>query len=65
MRTYAAHIVDGIVTQVIVGDPVWAADRLGGVWAGSDSKVGIGWTYTDGTFTPPPAPDEATDAGDA
>jgi len=22
-------------------------------------------TYTDGTFTPPPAPDEDTDAGDA
>jgi hypothetical protein len=67
MRTYAARIEDGIVTQVIVGDPVWAADRLGGVWAGSDSKVGVGWTYTDGTFTPPPAPeiDEAPDAGDA
>jgi hypothetical protein len=61
MRTYAAHIVDGVVTQVIVGDPVWAADRLGGEWAGSDSKVGIGWTYTDGTFTPP-APDDDEEA---
>ena len=64
MRTYAARIEDGIVTNVIVGDPVWAADRLGGVWAGSPVKVGIGWTY-DGEFTPPPAPDEADDAGDA
>jgi hypothetical protein len=61
MRTYAARIMDGTVTQVIVGDWVWAADRLGGVWAGSDSKVGIGWTYTDGTFTPPPAPDVQED----
>jgi hypothetical protein len=54
---YAAKVQDGLVQQVIVGDPVWAADRLGGEWAGSDSKVGIGWAYTDGTFTPP-APDD-------
>ena len=66
MNTYAARIEDGTVVQVIVGTPEWATDRLGGEWAGSDSKVGIGWTY-DGTFTPPPAPeiDEAPDAGDA
>jgi len=56
MSMYAARIEDGTVVQVIVGTPEWAADRLGGVWAGSDSKVGIGWAYTDGTFTPP-APD--------
>ena len=67
MNTYAAKVEDGTVVQVIVGTPEWATDRLGGEWAGSDSKVGIGWTYTDGTFTPPAAPeiDEAPDAGDA
>jgi hypothetical protein len=27
---YAAKHVDGTVVQVIVGDPAWAADRLGG-----------------------------------
>jgi alkanesulfonate monooxygenase SsuD/methylene tetrahydromethanopterin reductase-like flavin-dependent oxidoreductase (luciferase family) len=55
MRTYAARIEDGMVAQVIVGSPEWAAERLGGEWAGSDTKVGIGWSYADGQFTPPPA----------
>jgi hypothetical protein len=55
---YAAKVEQGTVTHVIVGDPVWAADRLGGVWAGSPVKVGIGWTFEDGTFVPPPAPDD-------
>ena len=53
MRTYAARIEDGTVTQVIVGDPAWAADRLGGVWLPSDVKVGVGWTVVDGGFRPP------------
>jgi hypothetical protein len=54
---YAAKVEQGTVTHVIVGDPAWAAERLGGEWAGSPVKVGIGWAY-DGTFTPP-APDDA------
>ena len=32
MRNYAAQIVNGIVTRVIVGTPEWAAERLGGEW---------------------------------
>jgi hypothetical protein len=64
MNTYAAQVTDGLVTQVIVGDAAWANSRLGGTWVDTDTLVGIGWTY-DGTFTPPPAPDEADDAGDA
>jgi hypothetical protein len=65
--TYAAQVEDGTVIQVIVGDAGWANSRLGGTWVDTDTLVGIGWTYTDGTFTPPPAPeiDEAPDAGDA
>jgi hypothetical protein len=54
---YAAKVEDGVVTQVIVGDPAWAADRLGGMWLPSDVKVGVGWQVIDGTITPP-EPDE-------
>lgn len=54
----AAEIIEGTVARVIVGDPAWAADRLGGVWVGTESKVGIGWTYdeTDGFRPPQPYP---------
>jgi hypothetical protein len=54
---YAAKVEDGIVTQVIVGDPAWAADRLGGDWLDTPHKVGVGWPVVDGTITPP-EPDE-------
>ena len=50
---YAAKVEDGTVTQVIVGDPAWAASRLGGVWLPSDVKVGVGWQVVDGIITPP------------
>lgn len=59
--SYAAEIVDGQVVRVIVGDPVWAAENLGGVWVGSDTKVGAGWLWDGMTFTPPPAPEPAPD----
>lgn len=54
---YAAKVEDGTVTQVIVGDPAWAASRLGGEWVGSDVKVGVGWQVVDGEIVPPPAPE--------
>jgi hypothetical protein len=56
-NTYAAQVEDGTVVQVIVGDATWANSRLDGTWVDSEVLVGIGWTYTDGTFTPPPAPE--------
>ena len=56
MSKYAAQVENGVVVQAIVGDPTWAADRLGGVWHGTDSKVGIGWTYTDADGFRPPQP---------
>ena len=56
MSRYAAQVEDGVVVQAIVGDPAWASDRLGGVWVGSDAKVGIGWTYTDTDGFRPPQP---------
>lgn len=53
MNGYAARIVDGFVTQVIVGTAAWAADRLGGVWVDSPSKVGVGWQQFEGGLRPP------------
>jgi hypothetical protein len=55
--TYAAQVEDGTVVQVIVGDATWANSRLDGTWVDTPTLVGIGWTYTDGTFTPPPTPE--------
>ena len=57
MNGYAAKVEDGLVVQVIVGDPAWAASRLGGVWLPSDVKVGVGWLVVDGVIVPPPAPE--------
>ena len=64
MRTYAARIEDGTVVQVIVGDADWAADRLGGVWLNSPTKVGVGWQQYDGGLRPPaPFPSWVWDDG--
>jgi hypothetical protein len=64
MRTYAAHIINGEVTEVIVGTAEWATDNLGGEWVDSPVKVGIGWTLIDGVITPPepewPTPEDDT-----
>lgn len=56
MSKYAAQIENGIVLQAIVGDAAWAADRLSGMWHGTDTKVGIGWTYTEQDGFRPPQP---------
>jgi hypothetical protein len=61
---YAAKVEDGTVVQVIVGDPAWAADRLGGDWLGTPVKVGVGWHVADGTIVPP-EPDEDSEPTDA
>ena len=50
---YAAKTENGTVTQVIVGTPEWAAERLGGVWVASDTKVGVGWELYDNGLRPP------------
>jgi hypothetical protein len=51
--TYAAQIIDGTVTQVIVGDADWAQSRLGGNWVDTDTLVGAGWTHDETGFKPP------------
>jgi hypothetical protein len=35
VSVYAARVEDGVVSQVIVGDPVWAAER----WVGCGSGL--------------------------
>ena len=61
---YAAKVEQGTVTQVIVGDPAWAADRLGGTWVASNVKIGIGWEQHDGGLRPPaPYPSWTWDDG--
>jgi hypothetical protein len=54
--TYAAHIIDGLVAQVIVGTADWAVEHLGGEWVEPPELVGIGWELVDGVIRPP-APD--------
>lgn len=48
-----ALIENGIVVNIAVADS--AAD-LPGDWIAADG-AGIGWTYSDGAFTPPEAPE--------
>jgi hypothetical protein len=57
--TYAGKIENGYVTQAIVGTAQWATDNLGGEWADSLDKIGIGWTWdADHGFRPEqPSPD--------
>jgi hypothetical protein len=54
METYAAEIINGTVNQIIVGEALWATQKLGGFWVDTDILVGIGWTWNeeDG-FLPP------------
>ena len=47
---------DGVVEQSIVGTAEWAAERLGGTWVDTETKVGIGWTYSEEHGFRPPQP---------
>jgi glycine cleavage system H lipoate-binding protein len=64
MKTYAAEISTGIVTEVIVGDYVWANENLSGEWVDctddGDITIGIGYTYDAelGEFVAPELPIE-------
>lgn len=60
METYAAEIVDGKVSQVIVGDAPWANEKLGGFWVDTDTLVGIGWTWSQQDGFQPPVYEEPT-----
>lgn len=53
MRTYAACVEGGVVTNVIVGTAEWANANLVGVWVESASKIGVGWLWDGDVFSPP------------
>ena len=63
MTTYAAEISTGIVSEVIVGDYIWANKNLAGEWVDctDDGQLiaGIGYSYdaATGTFTAPLEPE--------
>lgn len=59
--TYAAHIIDGLVVQVIVGTAEWATEHLGGEWVQPSELVGIGWSVVDGQIIPPEPEPESDD----
>ena len=60
MTTYAAQILDNIVTEIIVGDYVWANENLEGDWVDCTDNgeliAGVGYIYDPSTetFTAPP-----------
>lgn len=62
MIEYASEISTGIVTEVIVGNYVWANENLKGEWVdctcGNEPCAGIGYIYdpTTKTFSAPPPP---------
>lgn len=51
---YAAEIINGSVSRVIVGTAEWAIDRLGGLWVDSETLVGISWTWDETNGFQPP-----------
>ena len=60
MKNYCALLVENVVTEIIVGDYVWANENLDGEWVDCSNNgeltVAIGYTYDPDTqeFTAPP-----------
>ena len=63
MKNYCALLVQNLVTEIIVGDYVWANENLGGEWVDCSNNgeliVAVGYSYDPVTheFTPPPEPE--------
>lgn len=55
-KRYAIVAGDGVVENVVIADgPL----DVGGTWVdltGVNPQPGVGWTYANGVFTPPPVP---------
>jgi len=54
MSQYTAEISTGFVSQIIVGDYVWANENLNGEWVdcttNGDLIIGIGYTWNGTDF---------------
>lgn len=58
-KNYCALVANGIVTEIIVSEYLWATTNLEGDWhdlGGEPLTVGVYWTYdpNTNTFSPPP-----------
>ena len=57
MSKYAAEISAGFVSQIIVGDYVWANENLGGEWRdctrNDEPCAGMGYTWNGTDFVAP------------
>ena len=67
MKNYCALVVNGTVTEIIVGDFDWVTANLDGDWhdlGGEPLTVAIGWLYdaANDTFVAPPPPVEVDEA---
>ena len=55
MKSYAAQILENIVTETIVGDYVWANENLDGEWVDATENgeliAGVGYLYDPETKT--------------
>lgn len=62
IHTYAGELDNNLIcVRCIVGSAQWAAENLGGIWADSPTKIGVGWTFseTEGWLPPvQPEPEE-------
>ena len=61
MSKYAAQLKDDVVSQIIVGDHVWANEHLEGEWVdctdNGELVAGIGYTWNGTDFVPPVIPE--------
>jgi len=57
MTEYAAQLQSNIVTQIIVGNYIWANENLAGEWVdctvNDDLVIGIGYTWNGVDFVAP------------
>lgn len=60
MTEYSAEISTGTITELIVGNYIWANENLEGEWVdctcGDQPCAGIGWTWDGTDFVAPPEP---------
>ena len=57
MNNYSAEIATGVVSQIIVGDYVWANEHLDGEWVdctvNDNLVIAVGYTWNGTDFVAP------------